>query len=58
MELTLVEIQYLRGLIWNDKIKNDYIANPDARISQNKSMHNFTRELLEKLDKGLYDNDR
>ncbi|MDQ0158832.1 hypothetical protein [Alkalibacillus salilacus] len=33
-----------------DKIVNDYENNLNARISQVKSMHTFTDNLLEKLD--------
>lgn len=50
MELDITELQYLRGLIMTDKIVNDYENNLNARISQVKSMHTFTDNLLEKLD--------
>ncbi|NIK12851.1 hypothetical protein [Alkalibacillus almallahensis] len=50
MELDITELQYLRGLIMNDKIVNDYENNPNVGISQVKSMHTFTDDLLEKLD--------
>lgn len=50
MKLTISEIQYLRGLIMSDKIENDYIANTNIVIAQNKTMHEFTEEILRKLD--------
>lgn len=47
-----VEIQYIRGLIMNDKITNDYIVEGmNAKIDQKMSMHEFTERLLEKLDR-------
>lgn len=47
----ITEIQYLRGLVMADKIENDYIANPKTVIAQDKTMHDFTEEILSKFDK-------
>jgi hypothetical protein len=51
MQLSIVEIQYIRGLIHMDKIINEYDEKAmDVHIDQKTSMHQFTEELLSKLD--------
>lgn len=44
------EIQYLRGLVWSDRIKKDYKSHPEAKIDRFTSMHEFTEKILDKLD--------
>ena len=50
MKLDFVEIQYLRGLVANDQIINDYKNNPQIGISQIRSMYNLTETIMQKLD--------
>lgn len=49
--LNSTEIQYLMGLVWSDRIENDYIAHPDAKIDRLTSMHDFTEKIIDKLEK-------
>ncbi|UGO50644.1 hypothetical protein PQE68_gp053 [Bacillus phage vB_BanS_Sophrita] len=51
MKFDITEIQYLRGLVMADKLINNYDEDKNTKIAQNKSMHDFTNEVLEKLDK-------
>jgi phosphoglucomutase len=47
----ITEIQYLRGLIMNDQFVNLYKKQGSkAIIAQNKTMWEFTQEVLKKLD--------
>jgi phosphoglucomutase len=47
----ITEIQYLRGLIMNDQFVNLYQKQGEkALIAQNKTMWEFTQEILKKLD--------
>lgn len=51
LKFDITEIQYLRGLVMADKLINNYDEDKNTKIAQNKSMHDFTNEVLEKLDK-------
>jgi hypothetical protein len=49
--LTIVEIQYLRGLITMDRIENKYEEEGrNALIDRNTTMDEFTKTILNKLD--------
>lgn len=50
--LTLTEIQYLRGLVYIDQLNNKYRdKGMAAKICQDTSMYEFTNKILNKLDK-------
>lgn len=50
-KLNLTHIQYLRSLLTSDKLTNNYEEQGmHCRIAQNKSMHDFTEEILTILD--------
>lgn len=52
LNLTVSEIQYLRGLIINDQIANQYQQEGrNALIDQKTTMWEFTNELLQKVNK-------
>lgn len=47
----VTEIQYLRGLVMSDQFVNLYQKQGEkALIAQNKTMWEFTQEILKKLD--------
>lgn len=50
--LGITEIQYIRGLIVADKLENNYEQEGmNVKIDRQTSMHEFTNNLLSKLDK-------
>jgi hypothetical protein len=49
--LSLTDIQYIRGLIYADKLTHNYeVEGSNAKIDQKTTMHEFTEQLLNKID--------